>query len=113
MNSIEVNKGEAVLKLAFTSSSTYKITCVANPLKDYTDPEQEMDIDNPDFEMGIVMAGLIHMLQEDMGTLIEHGINFIESGQGPYTQLLSSSLDFDLLTEEQLDLYRMETKGEA
>lgn len=110
---IQLNRGDAALKLSRSGDSAYRLRCVAYPSKEYTGEMATMDIDDPDFEMGVLMAGLAYMIIEDQETLISNGLHYLEQGYGPYNEILSDNSSVELLSEEEQELYHMTPQGEA
>lgn len=112
--SVPIEKGQSVLTVGMTDRGTYMITCATYPNQDYTNGNAVMEEDDPDFMLGILMAGVMRMLTEEQEHLIEHGYQFIEEGNGPYTKIFSDQETFaETLSEDQFQLYHTVPQGEA
>lgn len=113
---LDLEPGEAFLRVSVDEDGVTNFSCGFYPLnmnieKDF-DPESDIDHDDM---LAVFMAGISNMIQNDMDTILRMGFDHLLAGNKPFDFIVSpSDVDyFDNLTDEQLQLLRMETVGEA
>jgi len=113
---LDLEPGEAFLRVSVDEEGVTNFACGFYPSnmnieKDF-DPEKDIDYDDM---IAVFMAGLSHLIQNDMDTILRNGFEHLLAGNKPFDFIVSpSDVDyFANLTDEQLRLLRMETVGEA
>lgn len=113
---LDLEPGEAFLRVSVDEDGVTNFACGFYPTnmnieKDFN-PESDLDYDDM---IAVFMAGMANLIQNDMDTILRMGFDHLLAGNKPFDFIVSpTDVDyFDSLTEEQLQLLRMDTQGEA
>lgn len=114
---IEMNliRGEAFIRIAVDPETSHaKFMCGIYPSESHTEDEGSDEL-NTDNMLGVLMAGLVSMIQNDMDELLHAGMQYLIEGNAPFDFIVSpDEMEYyDNLTESQKDLMRMKPQGEA
>ena len=116
---IEMNliRGEAFIRIAVDpETSNAKFTCGIYPSDYGTDEETSKSGElSHDTMLGVLMAGIVSMLQDDMDDLLHAGMQYLIEGNAPFDFIVSAeeAQYYENLTEAQKELMRMIPEGEA
>lgn len=114
--SIDLEPGEAFLRLNVDEEGATNFSCGFYPSnmnieKDF-DPEEDIDGDQL---LTVFMAGMANLIQNDVESILRMGFEYLIAGNKPFDFIVDAEdVDyFNELSEEQLDLLRMDVQGEA
>jgi len=113
---LDLEPGEAFFRVSVGDDGATNFACGFYPSnvnieKDF-DPESDIDYDDM---LAVFMAGIAYMVQEDMDTILRYGMEYVLKGGKPFDFVVSpTDVDYyEDLSDEQLQLLRMDTQGEA
>jgi hypothetical protein len=114
--SLDLEPGEAFLRVSVDEEGVTNFSCGFYPsnMNIEKDFNTEEDVDYDDM-LAVFMAGISNMIQNDMDTILRNGFEHLVAGNKPFDFIVDpADVDyFDGLSDEQLELLRMETGGEA
>lgn len=105
---VDLEQGEVFFRLSLDSDGITCFTCGM-----YPDEESE-EINNNEI-LALFMAGIVSMFKSDVDHILNEGARYLAEGNQPFDFIVGDEDHefFGDLTEEQLQLLYMETKGEA
>ena len=113
---LDLEPGEAFFRVKVDEEGTTSFACGFYPTNMNIEKnfDHESDVDYDDM-LAVFMAGITHMVREEMDHLLHMGMQSLLKGERPFDFIVSpSDVDyFSNLSEEQLKLLRMDTQGEA
>ncbi len=114
--SVDLEPGEAFFRVSVDEDGVTNFACGFYPtnMNIEKDFNAEEDIDYDDM-LAVFMAGITHMVREDMDAILHRGMESIIKGNKPFDFIVDpEDLEFySGLSDEQLQLLRMDTEGEA
>lgn len=114
---LNVIPGEAFVRIAFnevTSSTEFSCGIFPSGVSEEPDFDEDEDVD-PDMMLSLCVAGISHFLQYDSDALMRAGMSYISKGHEVFDIIVDEEdlKYYEDLTEEQIQLMRMEPQGEA
>ena len=114
---LDLVAGEAFVRIAFNENeSTTEFTCGIFPSCRSEDPDfDEKEHIDPDMMLSLCIAGIANLLQNDPDTLMQAGMAYIAEGNDVFDIIVDEedTQFYDNLTEEQMQLLKMQVQGEA
>jgi uncharacterized protein YjaZ len=113
---LDLEPGEAFLRVSVDEDGVTNFSCGFYPsnMNIEKDFDAKSDLDYDDM-IAVFMAGLANLIQNDMDTILTSGFEHLLAGNKPFDFVVDASDAeyFSNLTEEQVKLLHMATKGEA
>jgi hypothetical protein len=113
---LDLAPGEAFLRVNVNEDGMTQFACGFYPRnsnieKDF-DPENDIDHDDM---LAIFMSGIANLIQNDMDTILRAGLEYSIEGHRPFDFIVSPDdlSYYKNLTNEDLQLLRMDIEGEA
>jgi hypothetical protein len=114
--SVDLEPGEAFFRVSVDEEGVTNFACGFYPtnMNIEKDFNEEEDIDYDDM-LTVFMAGITHMIKEEMDNILHRGMESIIKGNKPFDFIVDpADMEFySGLSDEQLKLLRMDTEGEA
>jgi len=113
---VDIEPGEAFFRISVDDDGTSRFVCGLYPCNNSIEKDFDADSDvNLDDLLAVFMAGIAHMVKDDMDTILHNGMQYIMDGNHPFDFIVGADDTefYGNLTEEQYELLRMDTQGEA
>ena len=105
---VDLEQGEAFFRMRLDDDGIPCFTCGIYP-------EDETNEFNNNELLTLFMAGMISLLKTDVDNILSEGVKYLQKGNRPYDFIVNKTDQeyYDNLSDEQLELLSMDTKGEA